>query len=287
MHQLDLFKDNPRTVATRQLTEALSARDVEKSRAAIQRLAGLDPHHERVSDAEILVAVMEAPDPSGQEQGFEWIRSLERDWRPAAETVLGPDGSKDFLAPTWRRIAQAIKAAPFDPSRPERHSSWACLQARDWGGLCRSVREVEGYETAPVLLARLAEAEWRMGERVQAMDHWFTLCWQAPDLFERIVEERAFPAEPLARAWRRALDEDMEEEWSPEWFPAWLLLEEPTLARQSATRGGHDAAQRAFAVIRSLLTTHPTDAGQATRRAALKDLHPGLLAVFLKRYARP
>ena len=285
MHQLDLFKDNPKTIAARQLAEALSARDVERGRAGIQRLAGLDPYHEWVRHAETLVAVMEAPDPSGQEQGFEWIRCLERDWRPAAEAVLGPDGSEDFLASAWRRVARAIKAAPFDPSRPERHKSWACLQARDWEGVRRSVREVEGHETAPVLLARLAEAESRSNHRAQAVDHWFTLCWQAPAYFERIVEEPSFPDEALADAWRVAQDSDVEQEWSPEWFPAWVLLEEPELAKKCASRGGTDAARRTFEIVRSLLTTRQQDSSNLSLRRDLKALHPGLLGVFLSKYA--
>lgn len=282
--QLDLFHDAPSTVAANKLAQALSARDIGGSRAATQRLAALAPDHAWLREAWTLVAVLQAPDPKDPEEGFEWIRSLERDWRPAAEAVLGPDRSGDFLAPVWRRIARAIESAPFDPASPERHASWACRQARDWDGLRRSVLSVEAYETAPVLLERLAEAEWRLGERAGAMDHWFTLCWQAPAHFERIVEAPAFPAEALARAWRRALDEDMEEDWSPEWFPAWLLIAEPALARQSASSGGADAAQRAFVVVRSLLDTPATGARQLTLRAELKALHPGLLAAFLRKY---
>ena len=287
MRQLDLFHDNPKTVARNKLREGLSARDSGRSRIALERLSVLDPLHGLATDVRTLIAVMEAPTPEGQEQGFERIHSLEQEWLPAAEALLGADGSRDFLAPVWRCIGQAIESAPFDPAFPKRHASWAYQQGRDWTNVQCSVLTVQGYETIPVLLARLAEAEWRLGNRMQAVDHWFTLCWRSAAAFEQLVEEPDFPDEGVAAAWRRAQDADLEPELSSAWFPAWMLLEEPMLARQGAAREGQDTPSRAFQVVRKLLTTGPEDPSTLSLRRDLRALHPGLLASFLKKFARP
>ncbi len=287
MRQLDLFHDNPKTVARNELREALSARDSRRSRIALERLSVLDPLHGLATDVRTLIAVMEAPTPEGQEQGFERIHSLEQKWLPAAEALLGADGSRDFLAPVWRCIGQAIESAPFDPPFPKRHASWAYRQGRDWTNVQCSVLTVQGYETIPVLLARLAEAEWQLGNRTQAIDHWITLCWRSAPAFEQLVGEPDFPDEGVAAAWHRARDADLEPELSSAWFPAWMLLEDPVLARQCAAREGQDRPSRAFQVVRKLLTTGPEDPSNLSLRRALRALHPGLLASFLKKFARP
>ena len=150
-----------------------------------------------------------------------------------------------------------------------------------------SVLTVQGYETIPVLLARQAEAEWCLGKRTQAVDHWFTLCWRSTAAFEQLVGEPDFPDEGVAAAWRRAQDADLEPELSSAWFPAWMLLEEPMLARQCAAREGQDTPSRAFQVVRTLLTTGHEDPSILSLRRDLRALHPGLLASFLKKFARP
>lgn len=99
MRQLDLFHDNSKTVARNELRAALSARDSGRSRIALERLSVLDPLHGLATDVRTLIAVMEAPTPEGQEQGFERIHSLEQKWLPAAEALLGADGSRDFQLP--------------------------------------------------------------------------------------------------------------------------------------------------------------------------------------------
>ncbi len=285
MRQLDLFHDNPRTRARNELRDALSAHDAGRSRTALEQLTELDPGHDLSTAAQTMIDALEAPAPGASDQGLDRLRSLEQEWLPAAETLLGRDGSREFLGPAWRDIARAIESLPFDPTRPARHASWAYGQGRDWINVRRSVLTVQGYGAIPVLLARLAEADWRLGNRPQAVSHWFTLCWRSAADFEQLVGKPDFPDEGVAAAWRRAQD-DLEPELSPAWFPAWMLLEEPALARQCAAQEGQDAPRRAFQVTRALLTTGPEEPSSLALRRDLQALHPGLLASFLKKFAR-
>ena len=287
MRQLDLFLDTPGTIAFNELRDALTVRDADRAGNSLERLASHDADPRLAADAKTLIAVMAAPAPEGVGQGFEWLHSLEREWLQAADALLGVDGGRDFLVPMWRCAGRALESAPFDPVCPKRHASWAYLQGRDWTNLKRSVLAVEGYETAPVLLARLAEAEWRQGNRAQAVEHWFALCWQAPVAFEELVEAADFPDGEMAAAWRLAQDQDVEPALSPEWFPAFLLLQEPRLAGKFASGDEKDGPRRALDVVRALITTHGDHKQSIALRRELKTLHPGLLSHYLQKFARP
>ncbi len=285
MRQLHLFHDNPRTVALNVLREAILARNASGAGIALERLLTLDSGHETASDAGTLIAVLEAPSPEGPDEGIEWLHALEREWRPAAVRLLGTGDGRDFLAPVWRSVGETLGPRPFDPVHPERHASWAYRQGRDWENLKRSVLGVPEHETTPVLLTRLAEAKYRLGDRTRAIRHWFALCWQAPAVLRGLVDDPGFPDADVAAAWNAAQDQDVEPELSPEWFPAWMLLQEPSLAAGLAPNHKNDGPRRAFDVVRDLLTNRANAAHGIALRRELKALHPALLTGYLDRFA--
>lgn len=136
----------------------------------------------------------------------------------------------------------------------------------------------------PVLVARLADAEWRLGARLTAVELWFGLCWEAPRVFESLVTGRAFPDSAIRRAWSRAREQDLEPEISPEWFPAWMLLEERGLARVLPARQGEGDAIRAYNAVRGLVGEPDSEtANPIVWRQTLQAAHPGLLALYLAR----
>ena len=141
------------------------------------------------------------------------------------------------------------------------------------------------HETTPVLLTRLAEAEYRLGDRTRAIGHWFELCWRAPAVLRGLVDDPGFPDADVAAAWGAAQDQDVEPELSPEWFPAWMLLQEPSLAARLAPLGESHGPRRAFDVVRDLLTDSANDAHRIALRRELKTLHPALLTGYLDRFA--
>ena len=218
------------------------------------------------------------------ERGVERLERMEREWVPAASMLLGTR-RRDFLAPLWRDIGRALDPAPFDPGNPELHASRAYQEGFDWERMRRSVVAVPGYESEPVLLARLAEARWRLHDRANAIESWFALCHLAPEVFERVIEAADFPDWALRTAWRVALEQDFEPEMTREWFPAWVLLEEPGLPAALAPRRTDDDPSLAFDATMSLLA-HPSLDGHAIElRRSLQAIHPVCWSDFWRRAA--
>ena len=284
--QLDLFIDSAQTAAVNALLDSLIARDADQARQALERLVRIDRDHGQRFHASKLISALEAPVPEGSAQGLELLERMEREWVPAASILLGAR-RRDFLAPLWRDIARALGPAPFDPSRPERHATRAYCEGLDWEHLRQSVLAVPGYATEPVLLARLAEAHWRLHDRANAIESWFALCRLAPEVFERVIEAADFPDWALRNAWRVALEQDFEPEMTPVWFPAWMLLEEPGLAGVLAPRHTDDAPSRAFDMVIALLVHPDLDERGIELRRSLQAIYPGLLGRFLAKRARP
>ena len=296
--QLDLFLDSPVPSAANALLDALGASDPGEGRRARARLVALVPGHAHAAPAAALIEMLETPAPEDAEQGFEWTRRLEREWAPAASALFGARGA-ELLAPRWCAAGRAIESGRPDPRHPERHPSAAYLRGLDWPSVKRSVLATPACEAEPVLLARLAEAEWRLGHRHRAVSHWFTLCWRTPEAFRALIAGRDFPDPALRDAWHLAEDQDdPESDMSPEWFPAWMLLHEYGLARalalQPGERGGgpergrESDPERAFGLLTALLTRPATDAESVERRRELGSIHPGLLRRYLaKLESRP
>ena len=289
--QLDLFLDNPITSATNTLLDALRAGDPGEGRRTRARLTELVPGHAHAAPAAALIEMLETPPPGDAAQGQEWTGRLEQEWAPAASALFGARGAQ-WLAPRWCAAGRAIESGRLDPGRPERHPSAAFLRGLDWQSVKRSVLATPDYEAAPALLARLAEAEWRLGHRHQAISHWFTLCWRAPEAFRNLIAGRDFPDPAVRDAWNLAEDQDDPgSETSPEWFPAWMLLHEYGLARTLALRQGERSGraepgregdpERAFGLLTALLTTPVGDAGSVELRRELGSIHPGLLRRYL------
>ena len=224
--QLALFIDSAQTAAVNALLDALIARDAGQARQALERLVGIDRDHGQRFHASKLISALEAPTLEGSAQGLELLERMEREWVPAAAILLGAR-RRDFLAPLWRDIARALGPAPFDPSRPERHATRAYREGLDWEHLRQSVLAVPGYATQPVLLARLAEAHWRLHDRANAIESWFALCHLAPEVFERVIAAADFPDWALRTAWRIALEQEFEPEMTPSGFPPGCCSKSP------------------------------------------------------------
>ena len=283
--QLDLFLDSAQTAAVNALLDALTTRDAGIARRALDGLVRIDRDHGQRFHADRLISALEAPAPEGPRWGVEQLDRMEREWIPAASALLGAR-RRDFLAPLWRDIARALEPVAFNRSNPGRHASRVYREGLDWGGVRRSVLSVSGHETEPVLLARLAEAYWRLRERARAIETWFAMCRLAPEEFAGLIEAPDFPDWALRSAWRVAAESDLEPQVTPAWFPAWMLLEEPGLAGVLAPRGTCDDPSRAFDAVIALLAHPDPDARGIELRRALQAIHTGLLERFLAKRAQ-
>lgn len=209
-------------------------------------------------------------------------------WRPAARELLGPGQAAKWLEPLWRDVGHALESAPFDPEHPERHASYAFEQAREWRCLRQSVLAAPEFRAQPVLLQRLATAEFRLRDRTRALECWFALCLLAPDDFADRVESTDFEDAGVARAWQTAMAEGGDgEELTAEWFPAWMLIHEPGLARALSDRDEQSPPATAYKNVRALQQLPPDETDRAgseviSLRSKLQQMHAGLLRSYLK-----
>ena len=288
--QLDLFLDAGDVVRLRDLRAALIGRRSVQSAKCLEELRRRHPVHglawaaERLHQALHQLETGNRPDRTPQQE----LRALRDELEPAARLFLGAGGARDFLAPFWRGLARRVEGTPFDRTRPDLHASFAVAQCLDWRGVTRSVVATAGYADEPVLLARLAEAELRCGERVRAIEHLMRLCWLAADAAAEHLDAGSLGDGVLLAAWQSFQDLDPEIAIDAAWFPATLLLDEPGLARVCAPVAPEPPAApvRAYATLAALFSTRgeaPNEAREIQLRRELKDAHPGILALYLHR----
>ncbi len=278
--QLDIFLDNDALWALNDLIDALCVRDARQARERLRRLRQADSGHWALANAQALIEALNAPAPAHHGDAAERLDLMQRRWVPAASAVLRR-GSRDFLTPLWRDLGAAFERAPFDPARPDEHASFAYLCGLAWKHVERTVLEVPGHAQQPELVRRLAEAMSRQHRRGEALRLWFSLCWQAPALFEQALAAPDFPEPVLKRAWGDAVGADIEPPIDIPWLPAWAMLTERGMARVVHRCGGSSAPERAFDLLHAL-RRGGTDREDIDNRRALQAIRPALLQRYLE-----
>ena len=280
MKQFDLFLDSQSVRARNALHEALAQADANVAKRAHDELSVLEPSHRWLPHARTLIAALETPLPTNADDGLAILARLEGNWSKAADGSFGA-GGHDLLVPVWREVGRVLADTKFDPERPDLHASHAWIKSGDWASAERCIYCVPDYRTQPALLSRMAEAIWRQKKRwVEAADHWFALCWLAPDEFQCLMGRGGIPDRTLREGWYSGLDRDLEPEMTAAWFPAWMLLYKSGLAQWIAPPTGTSAPEATFD---ALLTLTAGDGEDTDARRRLQQLHPGLLACFLSR----
>lgn len=212
------------------IRQALIGRDHAEAHRQLDLLFETDPGNNRLGSLEQLVEAAEQLPLPVQDVAFEQVY-LQQQLRPLAGDLLGA-GSRDFLAPFWCRLLQAVRGQAFDPRQPELHASFMALQLEDWGLVQQSIEELADWTAQPLLLRRYAMACGRLQQTERAACCWFRLCWGFPEQADVIGRE----AEPLWRhRWRCFLE--LEPELPNRDFPAWSLLESPALSERLETAG--------------------------------------------------
>jgi hypothetical protein len=289
--QMDLFFDNPVVTLTNGIARALCARNAAEGQRQLDRLYVQAPNHPDLAAFDRLVGGLDdlcrpVENPAARLAFLEAIQ-------PTARHLLG-SGSRDYLSPLWRHLADALVGHAFSPDEPNLHRSFALSQAQDWAGVSESIAGEAQWWSHPPLCLRLADSALRRRRRVEALTAWCYLCWVAPDQVAAAVER--LKQADLSVLWQSFLDcEEDDEDGAPEPaltardFPAWLLLREPGLARQLSVdlpRGSSPAEERYRCVHRWIHAhrAHRQDEEMALRRS-LQQSHPVLFAVLKKSVA--
>jgi len=313
--QMDLFFDNPVVTLTNGIARALCARNAVEGQRQLDRLYVQAPNHPDLAAFDRLVGGLDdlgrpVDDPAAR---LEFLTAI----APTARHLLG-SGSRDYLSPLWRHLADALADHPFSPGAPNLHRSFALSQAQDWVGVSESILGESQWGTHPQLCVRLADSAFRRRRRVEALTAWCCLCWMAPEQAGVAVEqlrqpdlsglwqcfwdceeagaEDVMPGGPMASAPFRAAGGaavgkpgpapggGLEPDLTARDFPAWLLLHEPGLARQLSVdlpRGNSPAEERYRCVHRWIHAhrAHRQDEEMALRRS-LQQSHPVLFGVL-------
>ncbi len=298
--QMDLFFDNPVVTLTNGIARALCARNAIEGQRQLDRLYVQAPNHPDLAAFDRLVSGLDdlgrpVENPAARLQFLEAIT-------PTARQLLG-SGSRDYLSPLWRHLADALAGQSFEPGEPNLHRSFALSQAQDWVGVAESIVGEAGWWSHQPLCLRLADSAFRRRRRVEALSAWCYLCWIAPDQAGVAVERLRQP--DLSALWQRFLDceEECEEDSAPSRapgaapgapltardFPAWLLLHEPGLARQLSVDLPHGTSppeERYRCVHRWIHAhrAHRQEEEMALRRS-LQQSHPVLFAVLKRSVA--
>ena len=282
--QMDLFMDATGTTLVNGIQGALIGRDFSEARRQLDLLFDADPGNSRLGSLELLVEASGRLEQTVVDVATE-LHYLQQELLPLAVDLLGT-GSRDFLAPFWRRLLKAVWNEGFDPDRPELHASYLAIQMEAWELAQQSLEAQAGWIEQPLLLRRYAQASSRLQQDDRAVCCWFRLCWRFPDQAGAIEQEADLG---WRHRWQRFLD--LEPELPKQDFPAWTLLEQPGLAKRLAAAdclAGVEILED-FQVTASLVEVGAVVLPAADiieQRKRLKALNPLLFAHYLKRFGR-
>jgi hypothetical protein len=264
------------------IQQSLVARDHLEARRQLDLLFDTDPGNTRLGSLERLVEAAERlPLPLRDAAGE--LEDLQRELRPLALDLLGP-GSRDYLAPFWRRLLETLWERPYDPDHPELHASYMALQLEDWDLVQQSIEDLADWRAQPLLLRRFAQASGRLRQGERAACCWFELCWRFPDQADAVGRE-AEP--PWRQRWRRF--QELEPELPNRDFPAWSLMERPGLDQRLHKAGCAAKAEAPpeYRLIAELVAAEGRSvADLIAPRGRLKSLNPALFHHYLERYGR-
>lgn len=280
--QLDLFMDNTANVLINGIVDALTSRRWDEAFLNLHRMQATD--HQRLSGLEVLC---DATGRLTEPVGDCWAESkfLEEYLMPLAVRELSVR-ARDFLAPFWRRLAEALRGQPFAVDAPLLHASHPLARACDWAGVKAAILDDAIWQCHPLLRYRLAEAEFYLGERQAALAVWCRLCSDFPEQAEQALASAECPDKELRASWGRYRDLEVEPELDIRFFPAWLLLER-TDARNALSQFAQDTdANRAYGALHELLASGGVLSERTVElRQKLKQAHPGLFAIYMRKIA--
>jgi hypothetical protein len=281
LSQLDLFLDNGASGAEHDLHRALAVRNVADAERIYERLCRIAPNHPGLGEYGVLVLYarhLERSPAIPPDACSEEMEGLVQEIAPLARARLRGQ-ARDYLAPAWRRLAEALPRGRFDPDDPDRHASYAEMQIPDWEAVLRSVQAVTDHAEHAVLLSRLALALHHRQAPEAAMLAWARCCDRGLE-----TSPAALVPDAAVRLYRHALAFDaLDEPLEPTDFPAWLLLQEPGLLHHLDRADTPVPAGATFVAMAELLRTRVRGGDEVAVRRRLQELSPVLLRVYLNR----
>lgn len=270
--QGDLFFDNRFSVARSSLARCLAEGDPAGAEQHLAAMARTLPGNEHQVDAEHLVGSLAWMRAVPSDPGA-IMDALASDIGPRARRFLGHAEGERFLARFWRHLQRRLDPASYDPEHPEHHPSAIAEQLEDWAGVVSSVKAVTAYPDHAPLLAALARAALRQGQRDHGLLALAQLCWRHPAVAEQWLD--ASDDEELSR--RVAIFWDLDPALPTELFPAWLALAGYSMPDCPPRDQFPDSAAEALRQVQALRQ----DGEDIHRREWLQVNQPALFALWI------
>lgn len=221
---------------------------------------------------------------------------------PAARRRLGQPACDVWIASLWRNLAHRAAGLGFSAECSDDHAAPLWLRAADWRAAADAVAAIASWRHIPAPLGWMTEARFRLNGLDSAWPLLAELAWLSPERLGQVMDRLG---DSRLERLRKRFDADFESdsEYAAEagdgpgsgattsaselaWFPAWALTEQPALAAllAQAQPGNERRPERALRLMVALL--HLERQGRhndiVQRRKALRELHPGLYAAYLK-----
>lgn len=280
--QLDLFIDGAGSSLANAIAGALGRRDNTEAEQLLAKLYRAEPGHPRLGALERLVEWALLLEQAVADPEWE-LTELREEIQPLAADLLGKE-CRNYLAPLWRRIDNALRDRPFDPNRPLLHRSYTSAAVLDWEATLAAVEAEPGWRDDPVLLKRHESACGHLRRPADALLDRFELCWRFP---QEAALSHADAAPDLVRAWDRFLE--LEPELEIPLFPAWLLVVRPQMAQWLPAPNPSDPEdyRLIYALQQAAGAAEGAPSGDAVKlRARLKELDLPLFKHFVANLQR-
>jgi hypothetical protein len=287
--QLDIFADSRDVMLRNDVLDALHRRRARQAQDAWQKLESEFPHDDTLTGLATLIDALRnevaAPFIDHLAAATACLR-LENEVEPVARRLLGAPASRAWLAPCWRAAARQAAALPFRAETSEQHAAPLWLRSGDWDEARRAVECIESWRRIPTSLAWMAEARHRADGLELAWPLLTELAWLSPGRFADILHRLADASIDGLRRKFDATFDGTGQTVDLTWFPAWVLIEKPGLAPllREAQTSRQTAPERATRLLLQILSLERqgNQSELIERRRALRDLHAGVYAAYMK-----
>lgn len=277
--QLHLFMDNQHQILQNELQQALGNHAWSKAETRLEALIQLKPRNRKLKGYGALIGygrhIYEDPEIAHADLEME-LEDLQKRMEPLARELLA-GLSRDYLAFSWRRLANAMQDRSFDPRMPELHVSYALQQIPDWRGLEQLLVKEQDLLQHHTLMERLVEALWMRNKQNLALVYWCLWFDAFPEQAEQAIASHT--RQPVHSLWEGFHEADLPPETT--WFAGYLLIQMPGLLTQFPR--SLDFQQPATLSVVRLLSTDKTDGSELAARRQLQKTCPAMLQCYLEK----
>jgi len=287
--QLDIFADSRDVMLRNDVLDALHRRHPGDARQSWQILVDEFPDDGALSGLAILIEVLEegvATPFTAHATLAAACSRLNDEVEPAVCRLLGDVAGRAWVVPLWRAIAQRAAGVPFHTDVCDHHAAPVWLRAGDWNAARHAVEGVVSWRRIPAPIAWMAEARYHSDGLESVWPLLTELAWLSPGRFAALSQRLA---DVSLDALRRKFDANFDGSGQTAdlaWFPAWVLTEKAGLAPllREAQPSRQTAPERATRLLLQILSLERQGNQHelVERRKALRDLHAGLYAAYMR-----